>query len=181
MENVVTRSVAELQLELARGDIARQDDVEAVVNAANAELRSGGGVAGALHRAAGPALAEAGRPLAPLRPGQAVVTDAFDLPNRVVIHVLGPVYGVDEPSDALLAQGYREALARAEEQGIASVAFPLISTGAFGYPLDAGASLAVDTVAARAPTLRSVRTVRFVAFDAAAHDALARALDELDS
>jgi len=151
-----------ITLELVRGDIARQPDVEAVVNAANAELRTGGGVAGALHRAAGPGLEEEGRPMAPIRPGEAVVTGGHGLPNRHVIHVLGPVYGRDEPSDELLAAGYRNALARAEERGIASVAFPAISTGVFGYPMREAAGVALRTVLAEAPRLRSVRHVRFV-------------------
>lgn len=179
MGDTVSRTVAGVELQVVRGDIARQADVEAVVNAANAELRSGGGVAGALHRAAGPQLAEAGRRLAPLRPGEAVVTDGFDLPNRYVIHVLGPVHGVDEPSDALLAQGYREALARAEEQGVTSLALPLLSTGAFGYPLDEGARVAVRTLAEAAPTLRTVRRLRFVAYDEGARAAVVRELERL--
>ena len=99
-------------IECITGDIARQADVEAVVNAANAQLESGGGVAGALHRAAGPELAQAGRPLAPIRPGQAVITEGFALPNAWVIHCLGPVYGVDEPSAELLAQRFRLAKKR---------------------------------------------------------------------
>ncbi|MFO7995007.1 MAG: macro domain-containing protein, partial [Marinobacter sp.] len=86
-------------VECVRGDITRQDDIQAVVNAANAQLMPGGGVAGALHSAAGPGLAEECRPMAPIRPGEAVITGAHNLPNRFVIHCLGPVYGVDEPSD----------------------------------------------------------------------------------
>src|SRR5690606_41737019 len=89
----------------------------------------GGGVAGAIHRAAGPGLAEECRPLAPIRPGQAVITSGYRLPNRYVIHCLGPVYGVDEPAADLLASCYRNGLRLAEERGIASVGFPAISTG----------------------------------------------------
>ncbi len=160
-----------------RGDIAAQDDVDAVVNAANAQLRTGGGVAGALHRAAGPGLAEEARPLAPIEPGQAVVTSGHGLPNRWVIHCLGPVYGRDEPADELLRSCYRNALARAEEEGMTSVAFPALSTGAFGYPLEEAAGIAVDAVLAATPELGSVRTVRFVLFDEAALEAHARALE----
>lgn len=105
------RRIEGITLECVMGDIARQADVEAVVNAANAGLRPGGGVAGALHRAAGPGLEEECRPLAPIRPGQALITGAYALPNRYVIHCLGPVCGRDEPAHELLASCYRGALA----------------------------------------------------------------------
>ncbi|MFD2667199.1 macro domain-containing protein [Halomonas halophila] len=130
---------------------------------------SGGGVAGALHRAAGPELAEACAPLAPIHPGEAVITDAFGLPNRHVIHCLGPVYGVDEPSDALLADCYRHALELAQRHDIESLAFPALSTGAFGYPAAEAARIALSTVLTTLPhcpaggqagTLRAVRRRR---------------------
>jgi O-acetyl-ADP-ribose deacetylase (regulator of RNase III) len=152
-------------LQFMQGDIAAQSDVDAVVNAANAQLRTGGGVAGALHGAAGPGLAEEGRPLAPIQPGEAVVTGAHDLPNEYVIHCLGPVYGRDEPSDELLARCYREALRLADEREIASVAFPALSTGAFGYPMEDAARVALEAVRETLPGLGHVRTVRFVLFD----------------
>jgi O-acetyl-ADP-ribose deacetylase len=166
--------VGNVVIELAVGDIARQHDIDAVVNAANAELRTGGGVAGALHRAAGPGLEAECRPLAPIRPGEAVITSAHDLPNRRVIHCLGPVYGSDKPSDVLLASCYRNALRLAEEHSLESVAFPAISTGAFGYPADEAARIALRTVLDEAPRLRTVKRVRFVLFDdpaLAAHEA----------
>lgn len=159
------------------GDIASQKGFDAVVNAANAQLRTGGGVAGALHRAAGPGLAEEGRPLAPIRPGQAVVTSGHDLPNPRVIHCLGPVYGRDEPAEELLRSCYREALDRAEEEGLGSVAFPALSTGAFGYPMEEAARVAMETVVGRAPGLESVRRIRFVLYDRSALQAHVRALD----
>jgi O-acetyl-ADP-ribose deacetylase (regulator of RNase III) len=115
-------------IECIQGDIANQSNMDAVVNAANAELRIGGCV----HRVAGPGLEEACRPLAPIHPGQAVITGAHGLPNRYVIHCLGPVFGRDEPADGLLAACYHHALHLAEQSGIASIAFPAISTGAFG-------------------------------------------------
>ncbi len=154
-------------VECVRGDIAGQPGIDAVVNAANAWLRPGGGVAGAIHRAAGPGLEEECRPLAPIRPGEAVITGGHRLPNRYVIHCLGPVYGRDEPSEELLASCYRNALRRAEAKGLASVAFPAISTGAFGYPMEEAARTAVETVAGEAPRLASVKLVRFVLFAAA--------------
>ena len=154
-----------VEIELWVGDIAAQEGFDAVVNAANAELRSGGGVAGALHRAAGPGLAEEARPLAPIRPGQAVLTLGHALPNPWVIHCLGPVYGRDHPEDELLASCYREALRIAEERGLESIAFPAISTGAFGYPVRDAAQVALRTILAAAPGLRSVQRVRFVLHD----------------
>jgi O-acetyl-ADP-ribose deacetylase len=157
-------------LELTIGDIAAQHDFDAVVNAANADLRIGGGVAGALHRAAGPGLEEETRPLAPIRPGQAVLTSGHRLPNPWVVHCLGPVHGRDEPSDAPLESCYREALGIAERERLRSVAFPAISTGAFGFPLRPAADIALRTVTGIAPTLESVRRIRFVLYD---EDALA--------
>lgn len=159
------KEVAGVKVECVVGDITRQVGFDAVVNAANAQLRPGGGVAGAIHRAAGPGLEEECRPLAPIKPGQAVITGGHNLPNRYVIHCLGPVYGVDRPSDRLLAECYRNALRLAEERGISSVAFPAISTGAFGYPMEEAAEVAFRTVAEVAPTLRSVKVVRFVLRD----------------
>lgn len=160
------RIIHNVILECTAGDIARQPDMDAVVNAANAELRSGGGVAGAIHRAAGPALEQECRPLAPIRPGEAVITAAHNLPNRHVIHCLGPVYGVDEPADALLASCYRNALRRAEEKGLRSVAFPAISTGIFGYPMESAARVALAAILDELPRLSSVRHIRFVLFSA---------------
>ncbi len=121
------------RLEVSQGDIANQPDMDAIVNAANAQLKTGGGVAGAIHRAAGPGLGDECRPLAPIKPGEAVITGAHKLPNKYVIHCLGPVYGRDKPEDKLLAACYENALRLADEQQIASLAFPAISAGAFGY------------------------------------------------
>lgn len=171
--------IEDVTIELSHGDIARQDDMDAVVNAANAELRIGGGVAGALHRAAGPALERACREHAPISPGEAVITDAFHLPNRRVVHCLGPVYGRDEPSDELLARCYRQALALADEDGAPSIAFPAISTGAFGYPMGEAAEIALQTVLRAAPELDTVRHVRFVLYSASALATHREALETL--
>jgi O-acetyl-ADP-ribose deacetylase len=168
-------------VECIRGDIANQPDIEAVVNAANAELRPGAGVAGALHRAAGPGLYEECRPLAPIRPGDAVITGGHRLPNRYVIHCLGPVFNVDVPSDKLLAACYRNALKLAHDREIGSIAFPAISTGVFGYPIDAAARVAIRTVLNELPRLSSVRRVRFVLFDGAAHHLYQQILKELQA
>ena len=157
----------EATIECVQGNIASQDDLDAVVNAANARLMPGSGVAGAIHSAAGPALAEECRPLAPIRTGEAVLTGGHNLPNRYVIHCLGPVYGVDEPSDKLLANCYRNALALADQKGLGSVGFPAISTGVFGYPAEAAARVAVGTVKQALPGLESVKRMRFVLFSEA--------------
>ena len=156
---------ADVTVELLVGDIAAQAGFDAVVNAANAQLRPGGGVAGALHRAAGPGLEEETRPLAPIRPGQAVITGAHQLPNRWVVHCLGPVFGRDEPARELLGSCYTEALRLAEENGVRSIAFPAISTGAFGYPVEPAARIALSTILDQAPALKSVQRIRFVLYD----------------
>lgn len=168
-----------VEIELVQGDIAAQEDVEAVVNAANAQLRTGGGVAGAIHRAAGPGLAEEAAPQAPIEPGQAVITGAHGLPNDYVIHALGPVYGSDHPEAGLLADCYRNSLRRAEENQIRSVAFPAISTGAFGYPLEEATEVALSTVLDAAPGLEHVRLIRFVLFSKRELEAHERRLAEL--
>ncbi len=155
-------TVNDLTIELMRGDIANQADCQAVVNAANAELRIGGGVAGAIHRGAGPGLEEETRPLAPIRPGEAVITGAHELANEYVIHCLGPVYGRDHPEEKLLADCYWNAVQLAEENEITSVAFPAISTGAFGYPMEAAARVAFNTIQSEIPNLKHLQTIRFV-------------------
>lgn len=149
-------------IELVAGDIVQQRDIAAIVNAANAQLLPGGGVAGAIHRAAGPGLAEECRPLAPISPGEAVISGGHRLPNPYVIHCLGPVYGMDRPEGELLASCYRNALELADRHGLSSVAFPAISTGVFGYPLELAAEIALGAVLAALPELQSVRAVRFV-------------------
>ena len=158
------RIFGNVAVECVRGDITAQDDLEAVVNAANARLEPGGGVAGAIHRAAGPRLAREAVPLGPIAPGEAVITGGHDLPNRHVIHTLGPVYGQDRPEAELLANCYRNSLALAEERGMGSVAFPAISTGIFGYPVEEAAEVALRTVVEETGRLERVRLVRFVLF-----------------
>jgi O-acetyl-ADP-ribose deacetylase (regulator of RNase III) len=161
-EDPVEKFINGLRIECIEGDITKQPDIEAIVNAANARLRTGGGVAGAIHRAAGPELEQESVPLGPLKPGQAVITSGHRLPNPYVIHCLGPVYGVDVPSDRLLAECYRNALSLADERCIASVAFPAISTGVFGYPIADAARVALRAVADVASGLKTVTLVRFV-------------------
>lgn len=173
--------IGNVTIECIVGDITAQPDVDAIVNAANAELRSGGGVAGAIHKAAGPDLAEECRPLAPIQPGEAVITSAQRLPNAHIIHCLGPVYGRDEPSDRLLAECYRNALRRAEEQQLGGVAFPAISTGAFGYPMASAAEAALRTLTEEAHRLRHVRLIRLVLTSDRAYRVHADTLSRLTS
>jgi O-acetyl-ADP-ribose deacetylase (regulator of RNase III) len=158
--------VGGLTIECLQGDITDQSDVEAVVNAANRELAPGGGVAGAIHRKAGPGLYEECRPLAPIETGQAVITSGHGLPNAWCIHTVGPVYATSADAPALLASCYREVLSRAEEAGLSTIAAPAISTGIFGYPVEEAAEVAMRTIAAEADRLRTVRLVRFVLWDA---------------
>lgn len=162
-------------IEVVTGDITLQH-VDAVVNAANSSLRGGGGVDGAVHRAAGPRLALAGAALAPCATGDAVATPAFDLDPTVrhVIHTVGPVWrggGNGEPE--LLASCYRRSLAVADEIGARSVAFPAISTGRYGYPATAAARVAVAALRA---TPTRVEIIRLVAFNEAAAAELRHAL-----
>ena len=166
-------------IECVTGDIANQPDMDAVVNAANAELRIGGGVAGALHRGAGPGLEAECRPLAPIRPGEAVITGAHNLPNHHVIHCLGPVYGADKPSDELLAACYRNACRLAEKNSLRSVAFPAISTGAFGYPLEDAARIALETTVEMLAGAATLKHIRFVLFNASDKAVFERILEEL--
>ncbi|MFB7330192.1 O-acetyl-ADP-ribose deacetylase [Streptomyces adustus] len=164
---------------LVRGDITRQS-VDAVVNAANSSLLGGGGVDGAIHRRGGPAILEDCRRLRAsqygkgLPTGQAVATTAGELDARWVIHTVGPVWSSGEDRSALLASCYRESLRVADELGARTVAFPAVSTGIYGWPMDDGARIAVQTVRA-ADT--SVEEVRFVLFDESAYDAFAAAAD----
>lgn len=163
--NLMERLFSNITLILKKGDIANQPDADAIVNAANAELKIGGGVAGAIHRAGDPELEELTRPLAPISPGEAVITEAPNLPNDYVIHCLGPVYGRDTPSDALLANCYRNALHLAEDNEVQTIAFPAISTGAFGYPAREAAKIAFKTVKEEANGLSNLKRVHFILFD----------------
>jgi O-acetyl-ADP-ribose deacetylase (regulator of RNase III) len=153
-------------IECLQGNITAQRDITAIVNAANAQLRRGGGVAGAIHSAAGPGLEQECRPLAPIKTGEAVITGGHNLPNRHVIHCLGPVYGVDKPEAVLLGNCYRNALRLVEQEKIDSIAFPAISAGIFGYPLAEAAEVAVKTVmeVIAASQSEHLKTVRFVLF-----------------
>ena len=163
---------------LVRGDITKQE-ADAIVNAANCSLMGGAGVNGAIHRAGGPAILEECRRVRAERfpdglpTGEAVATTAGNLPARWVIHTVGPVYSGSEEDPVLLASCHRESLRVAEELGAHAVAFPAISTGVYGYPLELAAPVAVEAVR-DAPA--SIEEIRFVLFDGRAHAAFERAL-----
>ncbi|MFJ3204912.1 O-acetyl-ADP-ribose deacetylase [Streptomyces sp. NPDC086989] len=168
-----------VRITLVRGDITAEH-ADAVVNAANSSLLGGGGVDGAIHRRGGPEILEACRALRAsqygkgLPTGRAVATPAGRLPARWVIHTVGPVWSRDEDRSALLASCYRESLRVAAELGARTVAFPAVSTGIYGWPMDDGARIAVET--ARASASPPVEEVRFVLFDDAAYTAFQAAL-----
>ncbi|MCG7202600.1 MULTISPECIES: O-acetyl-ADP-ribose deacetylase [Streptomyces] len=166
------------RITLVQGDITRQS-VDAIVNAANSSLLGGGGVDGAIHRRGGPAILAECRKLRAghlgkgLPTGQAVATTAGELDARWVIHTVGPVHAKTEDRSELLASCYRESLRRADELGARTVAFPAISTGVYGWPMDDGARIAVATVR---ETDTAVEEVRFVLFDERAYEAFAARL-----
>jgi O-acetyl-ADP-ribose deacetylase (regulator of RNase III) len=174
----VLGQAGEVNITLVQGDITEQT-VDALVNAANSSLLGGSGVDGAIHARGGPQILAACRRLRSedlpdgLPVGQAVATPAGDLPAQWVIHTVGPVYSRSEDRAALLASAYRESLRVADELGARTVAFPAISAGAYGWPLEDAARIAVETVRAAASR---VDEVRFVAFGPAAWAAFDRAL-----
>jgi O-acetyl-ADP-ribose deacetylase len=166
-------------LELVEGDITQQD-TDAIVNAANAALRPGGGVDGAIHRAGGPAIEAECRRLGGCPTGEARVTTGGNLKARQVIHTVGPVYrdGRHREPD-LLASCYRESLKLASAKGIKSLAFPSISTGIYGYPIEDAARIAVKTVTDYLAQHPEIERVRLVLFGRAAYEVYAKALEEL--
>jgi O-acetyl-ADP-ribose deacetylase (regulator of RNase III) len=154
-----------------------QLDVDAIVNAANERLAPGGGVCGAIHRAAGLELARACAAIGGCPTGEARITPGFDLMARYVIHAVGPVWhGGARGEDRLLAGCYRHSLELARDNGLASIAFPAISTGIFGYPLARATGIAVDTVRAVLSQDKTITRVVFTAFDAEVEDAYRTAL-----
>jgi O-acetyl-ADP-ribose deacetylase (regulator of RNase III) len=160
-------SVGSARIELVQGDITQQD-TEAVVNAANRTLLGGGGVDGAIHAAGGPTILEECRRLGGCRTGDAKVTSGGKLKASYVVHAVGPVYHGGEQGEAdLLASVYRRSLEVAAAQGVRSIAFPSISTGAYGYPVSAAAAIAIRTVVTFLRTHPGMDLVRLVLFSAA--------------
>lgn len=165
-----------VQIDAVQGDITREN-VDAIVNAANERLAPGGGVCGAIHRAGGPSIAAECARIGQCPTGAAVATTGGDLPARFVIHAVGPVWQGGGAGEAeLLASAYRSSLDEAARVGARSVAFPAISTGIYGYPLEEATAVAVATV--RAWDGEGIDTVRFVCFDQATLEAYRGALGE---
>jgi O-acetyl-ADP-ribose deacetylase (regulator of RNase III) len=173
------KKVGPSTLELVEGDITRQD-TEAVVNAANAALRPGGGVDGAIHRAGGPAIEAACRRLGGCPTGEARITTGGNLKARYVIHTVGPVYKDGRNHEPeLLASCYRESLKLASANGIKSLAFPSISTGVYGYPMEDAAKVALKAVIDYLAHHPEIERVRFVLFGRAAYEVYEKTLQEL--
>jgi O-acetyl-ADP-ribose deacetylase (regulator of RNase III) len=146
------------------GDIVHQPDCEAIVNAANPQLLAGGGVCGAIHRAAGPELEACAVKLGPIAVGDAVITPGFRLPNRWVIHAVGPRYGLDPDPPALLTRAVKNCLRLADEQGVTRIALPAISTGIYGYPIEEAGPLLMATARTYAGKSAHLQEIRFVLF-----------------
>lgn len=166
------------RIEVVKGDITRMQ-VDAIANAANTSLLGGGGVDGAIHRAAGPELLAACRLLGGCPTGSAKITPGFRLPARFVIHAVGPIWqGGTQDEDALLASCYDTSLRLAQAHGAVSIAFPAISCGVYRFPLARAAKVAVAAIARARPDCPGVEQVLLVAFDDAVASALRQALQD---
>ncbi len=183
MTSIVTLTINKANISIIQGDITRQT-TDAIVNAANSSLMGGGGVDGAIHRAGGPAIleecikivAQHGR----LPTGQAVITTAGNMQAKHVIHTVGPIWhGGNQDEASLLASAYRESLKLAAANKLSSISFPSISTGAYGYPVDKAASIALKEVVAFLQQSTSIKEVVFVLFDSHTLDAYKKALEKV--
>ncbi len=176
----MSKRINDSVIEIVKGDITKQD-TEAVVNAANKALAPGGGVAGAIHRAAGPELWEECRTLGGCETGEAKITSAYRLPNRYVIHTVGPVYSGSEQDEKDLRSCYINSLKLANSRGIKTIAFPAISTGAFGYPMEDAARVAIRAVIDFLKENEGIELVRFVLYDDKAFSIHKAVLEEITS
>ena len=166
-------------LSIVEGDITKEE-TEAIVNAANSGLRGGGGVDGAIHRAGGPSILEECRKIGHCPTGQAVVTSGGNLPAKYVIHTVGPVWSGGNRNEAgLLKSAYLESLKIASKKGLKSVSFPAISTGAYGYPLNEAARIALKTAIDYLKEHQEIELVRFVLFGKPMLDVFAEQLKKL--
>ncbi len=164
---------------LVEGDITKEK-TDAIVNAANSRLAGGGGVDGAIHRAGGPAIMEECRKIGGCPTGKAVITTGGKLDVKHVIHTVGPIYRGGMKNEAgLLASAYKESLKLASSKGLKSIAFPSISTGAYGYPLAEAANIALKTVTDYLKEKTDIKTVRFVLFGRQAYEEYEKALKSI--
>jgi O-acetyl-ADP-ribose deacetylase (regulator of RNase III) len=173
------KEVNNIIIECIQGDITNQVGINAVVNAANAQIAPGGGVAGAIHRKAGPKLYEECKKLAPIKTGEAVITKGYNLPNPYVIHTLGPVYRREKDPASKLALCYKNCLKIAEENKLNSIAFCAISTGIFGYPLEEAAKVSIKAVLEEIKNFKSLKRIRFVLYDKKTLDIFENTLEKL--
>jgi len=167
-------------LEIVQGDITKEK-VDAIVNAANNELSPGGGVSGAIHRAAGPELWAEAKTLGGCRTGEAKITRGYNLPAKYVIHTVGPVYSGSKKDPELLASCYTESLKLAVKRGIKSIAFPAISTGVFGYPVRDAAKVALKAIIDFLKKNTEIELVKLVLFDEKSYKIHENVLRELTS
>ena len=165
-------------IRVIKGDITKQD-TDAIVNAANKRLSPGGGVAGAIHSAAGSGLWEECKKIGVCGTGEAVITRGYKLPAKWVIHTVGPVWANRPEDPEMLSSSYKSSLKLADENNIRSISFPAISTGAFGYPLEEGAEIALKTVMEEAEFFSSVKIVQFVLYDDRAYTVFENKLKNL--
>jgi O-acetyl-ADP-ribose deacetylase (regulator of RNase III) len=166
-------------IKVVKGDITKQD-TDAVVNAANKRLSPGGGVAGAIHAAAGPGLWQECKNIGICETGKAVITRGYKLPAKWVIHTVGPVWANRANDPQMLSSSYESSLKVADEQNLRSISFPAISTGAFGYPLEEGAEIALKSVCESAGKLTSIRLVQFVLYDDRAYNVFENKLKNIE-
>jgi len=166
------------QIELILGDITKQK-TDAIVNAANSQLAPGGGVAGAIHRAAGQQLWEECKKLGGCKTGEAKITNGYQLSAPYIIHTVGPVYSHSPQDPERLASCYRNSLKLAQRHNLKSIAFPALSTGYFGYPLKEAATIALQTVINELKKLSGIERVRFVLYNAAALEIFEQVLEEM--
>jgi O-acetyl-ADP-ribose deacetylase (regulator of RNase III) len=163
LEQRETRTINGVTLALMQGNIV-EVEADAIVNAANSALAGGGGVDGAIHRAGGPQIMEECRKIGGCPTGSAVVTTAGRLRAKYVFHAVGPIYGVDRDAPRLLASAYQRCLDLAEQYSLQSIAFPSLSTGAYGYPLDEAAPIALRTIIAHVQKPTSLKRVMLVLY-----------------
>jgi len=166
-------------IEIVQGDITRQE-VDVIDNAANSSLLGGGGVDGAIHRVAGPELLDACRRIGGCPPGEARITPGFRLPAKAVIHTVGPVWrGGGHGEDETLVNCYRNSMSLASRHGVRSIAFPSISTGAYGFPVDRAAGIAVRELRAAGDRHPDIEMIRVVCFGPDTFAAFEQAMDDL--